>query len=98
MRDYRPGSVRELFKADYWYLRLKGHEIYAVDFKRKSYGNTYALQNQANEPRTLANLLMKLCEKTGTRLRHAKYSRPRKSMKRRYDFSICPGIKSGCVI
>ncbi len=58
----------------YWYLRLRGHEIDAVDFKRKSYGNTYALQNQTADARTLAKLLMKLCEKTGRRLRRGKFS------------------------
>jgi impB/mucB/samB family C-terminal domain len=58
----------------YWYLRLRGHEIDAIDFKRKSFGNTYALGKQTNDPRELAKLLMKLCEKTGRRLRRAKYS------------------------
>jgi DNA polymerase IV len=58
----------------YWYLRLRGHEIDAVDFKRKSFGNTYALGKQTNDNRELARLLMKLCEKTGRRLRRAKYS------------------------
>jgi DNA polymerase-4 len=58
----------------YWYLRLRGHEIDAVDFKRKSFGNTYALQKQTSDPRELAKLLMKLCEKTGRRLRRATYS------------------------
>jgi DNA polymerase-4 len=58
----------------YWYLRLRGHEIDAVDFKRKRFGNTYALQKQTNDSRELAKLLMKLCEKTGRRLRRAKYS------------------------
>jgi len=58
----------------YWYLRLRGHEIDAVDFKRKSFGNTYALQKQTNNSRELAKLLMKLCEKTGRRLRRAKFS------------------------
>jgi DNA polymerase IV len=58
----------------YWYLRLRGHEIDAVDFSRKSFGNTYALQKQTNDNRELARLLMKLCEKTGRRLRRAKYS------------------------
>jgi DNA polymerase IV len=53
---------------------LRGHEIDAVDFKRKSFGNTYALQKQTNDSRELAKLLMKLCEKTGRRLRRAKYS------------------------
>jgi DNA polymerase IV len=58
----------------YWYLRLRGHEIDAVDFKRKSYGNMYALGKQTNNVRDLSRLLMKLCEKTGRRLRRAKYS------------------------
>ena len=58
----------------YWYLRLRGHEIDAVDFKRKSFGNTYALQKQTSDQRELAKLLMKLCEKTGRRLRRARYS------------------------
>jgi nucleotidyltransferase/DNA polymerase involved in DNA repair len=58
----------------YWYLRLRGHEIDAVDFSRKSFGNTYALQKQTNDNRELARLLMKLCEKTGRRLRRANYS------------------------
>ena len=58
----------------YWYLRLRGHEIDAVDFKRKSFGNTYALQKQTSDQRELAKLLMKLCEKTGRRLCRARYS------------------------
>jgi DNA polymerase IV len=51
-----------------WYLRLRGHEIDAVDFKRKSFGNMYALGKQTNAVRELSKLLMKLCEKTGRRL------------------------------
>jgi DNA polymerase-4 len=58
----------------YWYLRLRGYEIDAIDFKRKSFGNAYALQHQTRDPRELATLLMKLCEKTGRRLRRARYS------------------------
>src|SRR4051812_18483597 len=68
---------RQVFRSIngyYWYLRLRGYEIGAVDFKRKSFGNTYALQHQTRDPRELAKLLMKLCEKTGRRLRHAGYS------------------------
>jgi DNA polymerase-4 len=45
-----------------------------VDFARKSFGNTYALEKQTNDPRELAKLLMKLCEKTGRRLRKAGYT------------------------
>src|SRR5687768_12294317 len=58
----------------YWYLRLRGHEIDAIDFKRKSFGNAYALGQQTSDVRELSKLLMKLCEKTGRRLRRAKYS------------------------
>lgn len=58
----------------YWYLRLRGYEIDAVDFGRKSFGNTYALQSQTSEPKELSKLLMKLCEKTGRRLRGSGYS------------------------
>src|SRR3954469_1128634 len=68
---------RQVFRSIngyYWYLRLRGHEIDAIDFARKSFGNTYALQQQTNDPRTLAKLLMKLCEKIGRRLRRANYS------------------------
>jgi hypothetical protein len=39
------------------------HEIDAIDFKRKSFGNTYALGRQTNDPRELAKLLMNLCER-----------------------------------
>jgi DNA polymerase IV len=58
----------------YWYLRLRGYEIDQVDFSRKSFGNTYALGKQTNDPKELARLLMKLCEKTGRRLRRAAYA------------------------
>src|SRR5918997_3407964 len=58
----------------YWYLRLRGHEIDAVDFQRKSFGNTYALGKQTNDARELVKLLMKLCEKTGRRPRRARNS------------------------
>lgn len=68
---------KQVFKSIigyYWYLRLRGHEIDAIDFKRKSFGNTYALQKQTRDPKELSKLLMKLCEKTGRRLRRAQYS------------------------
>lgn len=58
----------------YWYARLRGWEIDAVDFKRKSFGNSYALQKQTDNPQAIARLLMKLCEKTGRRLRRHHYS------------------------
>ncbi len=55
----------------YWYLRLRGWEIDAVDFSRKSYGQSYALKIPSKDVRLLARLLMKLCEKMGRRLRRA---------------------------
>jgi DNA polymerase IV len=58
----------------YWYLRLRGHEIDAVNFGRKSFGNSYALRDKTAEQAKLSRLLMKLCEKTGRRLRSHEYS------------------------
>ena len=57
----------------YWYLRLRGHEIDGVDFGRKSYGQQYALGDKTIDREKLSRLLMKLCEKTGRRLRANNY-------------------------
>ena len=57
----------------YWYLRLRGHEIDGVDFGRKSYGQQYALGDKTMDRERLSRLLMKLCEKTGRRLRRNSY-------------------------
>jgi DNA polymerase IV len=67
-------QVFQSINGYYWYLRLRGYEIDEVDFARKSFGNTYALGRQTNDPKELAKLLMKLCEKTGRRLRRAAYA------------------------
>ena len=53
----------------YWYLRLRGHEVDSVNFGRKSFGQQYALGNKTSDRAELSRLLMKLCEKTGRRLR-----------------------------
>ena len=53
----------------HWFLRLRGWETDAVIFDRKSFGNSYALQKQTCKKEELAPLMMKLCEKTGRRLR-----------------------------
>ena len=58
----------------YWYLRLRGWEIDAVDFSRKSFGQTYSLGEFTKDPKVLGSLLMKLTEKMGRRLRKAGYS------------------------
>ncbi len=58
----------------YWYLRLRGHEIDSVDFGRKSFGQQYALGDKTTDLEKLSRLLMKLCEKTGRRLRTQNYN------------------------
>jgi DNA polymerase IV len=55
----------------YWYLRIRGWEIDAVDFKRKSYGQSYALGKKSADPEYLSSLFMKLTEKMARRLRKA---------------------------
>lgn len=58
----------------YWFLRLRGHEIDSVDFGRKSFGQQYALGDKTSDLEKLSRLLMKLCEKTGRRLRKQNYT------------------------
>jgi DNA polymerase-4 len=53
----------------YWYLRLRGHEIDAVETKRGSIGHQVALPDKTMDIAKLERLLMKLCEKAGRRLR-----------------------------
>ncbi len=63
---------KQVFKSIggyYWYLRLRGWEIDAIDFQRKSYGQDYALGQFTADPEKLSAILMKLCEKMGRRLR-----------------------------
>jgi DNA polymerase-4 len=57
----------------YWYLRLRGWEIDAVEFARRSYGNSYALPKPFVSLTELSPILSKLCEKMGFRLRRAGY-------------------------
>jgi DNA polymerase IV len=52
-------------------MRIRGWEIDAVDFKRKSYGQSYALGKKSDDPEYLCSLLMKLTEKMARRLRKA---------------------------
>lgn len=57
----------------YWYLRLRGWEIDAINFSRRSFGNSYALPTHSGSKSDLLPILQKLVEKTGTRLRRAGY-------------------------
>ena len=52
-----------------WYYRLRGWEVDNVNWGRKSYGHQYALSHKTTDRQYLSQLLMKLCEKTGRRLR-----------------------------
>jgi DNA polymerase IV len=63
---------KQVFKSIngyYWYLRLRGHEIDNVKFSRKSIGHQHALSDKTTDINKLERLLLKLCEKTGRRLR-----------------------------
>lgn len=52
-----------------WHERLRGWEVDARAFARKSIGHQYALENKTADRAELARLLMKLAEKAGRRLR-----------------------------
>lgn len=58
----------------WWYMRLRGWEIDAIDFSRRSFGNSFALPQQQSNPEELAPILHKLIEKTGQRLRKGQYA------------------------
>lgn len=67
---------KQVFKSIvgyYWYLRLRGYEIDGEKFKTRSFGNDYAVGDKTSDPDKIARLLMKLCEKTGRRLRKHDY-------------------------
>jgi DNA polymerase-4 len=69
--------TKQVFKSItgyYWYLRLRGWEIDAIDFSRRSFGHSYAIPGGASEPEELSRLLMKLTEKMGRRLRRDGYA------------------------
>jgi DNA polymerase IV len=53
----------------HWYMRLRGYETDTVEFSRKSIGHQHALSNKTTDMQELERLLIKLCEKTGRRLR-----------------------------
>ncbi len=57
-----------------WYLRLRGYEVDAREFARKSFGQDYALAQPTRDVVQLTRILMKLCEKMGRRLRRSGHS------------------------
>lgn len=71
-----PKLKKEVFKSIigyYWHLRLRGYEVDAETFRTRSFGNDYAVGDKTSDPDKIARLLMKLCEKTGRRLRKHEY-------------------------
>lgn len=67
---------KKVFKSvvgRYWYQRLRGYEVDAVEWETKTIGQQYALKKMTNNPQELSRLLMKLCEKMGRRLRYANF-------------------------
>ncbi len=71
-----PKLKKEVFKSVvgyYWYLRLRGYEVDSEKFKTRSFGNDYAVGDKTSDPDKVNRLIMKLCEKTGRRLRKHDY-------------------------
>lgn len=71
--DKLRGQVFRGVNGYYWYLRLRGWEIDAIDFNRRSFGQVYSLPHPTSDVHALSSLLMKLCEKMGRRMRKAGY-------------------------
>ena len=57
-----------------WYEKLRGYEADQKEFSTKSIGHQYALHKPTADIQELSRLLMKLCEKTGRRLRRKGYT------------------------
>lgn len=70
---------RQVFRSIvgyHWYHRLRGWEVDGIEYGRKSFGNDFAIYIATQERRELSQYIMKLCEKTGRRLRkHGSYAR-----------------------
>lgn len=67
---------KQVFKSIvgyYWYLRLRGYEVDSAKFAMKSFGNDYAVGNKTSDREEVSRLIMKLCEKTGRRIRSHDY-------------------------
>ncbi len=67
-----PQRLKAAFQSiqgHYWYLRLHGFVVDAVEWERRSVGHSYALPKFTNDRKVLHRLLCKLVEKMGARLR-----------------------------
>ncbi len=63
----------ESINGYYWYLRLRGYEIDNVQFKRRTIGHSYHLVKFTASIPDLSQMLYKLTEKMGRRLRGHNY-------------------------
>jgi DNA polymerase-4 len=72
-----PKLQKQVFKSivgRQWYARLRGWEVDAVIWGRKSIGHNYAIGQKTAEREEIAKLLMKLCHKVGRRMRGQGFS------------------------
>ncbi len=67
--EYLRKKVFKSIVGQHWYLRLRGYEPDRRVFDRKSIGQQHALSKHTSDEGELLRVLMKLCEKTGRRLR-----------------------------
>jgi DNA polymerase-4 len=68
---------KQVFKSvvgKQWYARLRGWEVDAVIWGRKSVGHNYAIGRKTADREEIARLLMKLCHKVGRRMRRQGFS------------------------
>lgn len=72
-RQKLKGEVFRSINGYYWYLRLRGHEIDAVKFPVRSFGNDFAIREWTTSREQISRYIMKLAEKTGRRLRKHGY-------------------------
>lgn len=56
----------------HWYLRLRGYETDDIDFTKKNVGNSFHLTKFTNDINYIKIVMLKLAEKTGSRLRKHK--------------------------
>lgn len=71
--EFLRAKVFKSIVGEWWHRRLRGWEVDDVEYARRSFGQQYALGKATADPKELAGILMKLCEKMGRRLRDSNY-------------------------
>lgn len=69
--DFLAKHVFESVQGTYWHQQMRGWETPFYGTEQKTYGQQYALGEPTQDSAKLLQLLMKLCEKMGRRLRKA---------------------------